>query len=550
MLDVALDGTDEEEPAGRFLADLRRGGARATVLLEFTCEVVPLLRESGWVVEMDDDYLFKVVEGDQQWYAEITEGTSSWFDLELGVEIDGERHSLLPILVDLLRDPDFELGPEGAAPDGGNLAVRTADGRMLLLPGERVRAIVGTLIELYGDKALPDGRALPLSVWSAPLLTELDETLGEGRLAWSGGDRLRELGRKLRGFHGMRRVEVPPGFHGKLRPYQREALNWLQFLREHELAGVLADDMGLGKTVQVLAHLLEEKRCGRMDRPSLVVAPTSVVSNWKHEAERFAPGLRVLVLHGQSRKALFGRLAEHDLVLTTYPLLSRDREQLQQQPYHVLILDEAQFVKNAKTKAAQAARELEARHRLCLTGTPMENHLGELWSLFHFAAARPARRLERHFRQGVPHTRSKSTATAPASEELARRVCVPSCCAAPRTRSPPSCRPKTEIPRTGRTRGRAARPVRDHPPGHARLEGAPRDPARKGLGRSPRRDPRRACSSCARCAATRACSTIAEAQQVAESAKLRRCSWKWWPEMIDEGRRILLFSQFTSMLKP
>jgi hypothetical protein len=372
MLQVAIDGTDEEEPAGRFLSGLGADDP-GRFLIEFACEVVPLLRETGWVVEMDDDYPFKVVEGDQQWYAEVTEDTPSWFDLELGVEIDGERHSLLPILVDLLRDPNFELGSEAAAPDGGSLVVRTADGRMLLLAGERVRTIVGTLTELYGYS----------SVWSAPLLTELDETLGEGRLAWSGGDRLRELGRKLRGFHGMEKVAVPPGFRGKLRPYQREALNWMQFLREHELAGVLADDMGLGKTVQVLAHLLEEKRGGRMDRPSLVVAPTSVVSNWKHEAERFAPGLRVLVLHGPSRKALFGRLAEHDLILTTYPLLSRDREQLQQQPYHVLVLDEAQFVKNAKTKAAQAARELQARHRLCLTGTPMENHLGELWSLFH-----------------------------------------------------------------------------------------------------------------------------------------------------------------------
>jgi len=204
-----------------------------------------------------------------------------------------------------------------------------------------------------------------------------------GRLAWSGGERLRELGRKLRGFEGMKRAAVPRGFRGELRPYQRDGLSWLQFLREHDLGGVLADDMGLGKTVQVLAHLLAEKRDGRMDRPSLVVAPTSVIGNWKREAERFAPGLRVLVLHGPSRKSRFGRLAEYDLALTTYPLLSRDREQLQRQSYHTLILDEAQFVKNAKTKAAKAARELEARHRLCLTGTPMENHLGELWSLFH-----------------------------------------------------------------------------------------------------------------------------------------------------------------------
>ena len=142
--------------------------------------------------------------------------------------------------------------------------------------------------------------------------------------------------------------------------------------------------MGLGKTEKVLAHLLVEKSSGRMDRPCLVVAPTSAMANWFREAERFAPELRVLVLQGPARKQHFARIAEYDLVLTTYPLLTRDATVLQEQDWHCLILDEAQFIKNARTKSARSAAELKTRHRLCLTGTPMENHLGELWSLFHF----------------------------------------------------------------------------------------------------------------------------------------------------------------------
>jgi SNF2 family DNA or RNA helicase len=114
------------------------------------------------------------------------------------------------------------------------------------------------------------------------------------------------------------------------------------------------------------------------------VLPTSLVHNWCEEARRFAPGLRVLSLHGSQRKDRFDEIAEHDLVLTTYALLWRDHEALARHHYHLLILDEAQFVKNASTKSATAIRELQARHRLCLTGTPLENHLGELWSLFDF----------------------------------------------------------------------------------------------------------------------------------------------------------------------
>jgi len=142
--------------------------------------------------------------------------------------------------------------------------------------------------------------------------------------------------------------------------------------------------MGLGKTVQTLACLQVEKEAGRLDRPCLIVAPTSVLSNWIAEAERFVPGMSALLLHGPERKGRFGEIPEHDLAVTSYALLSRDAEHLLEYDYHYLILDEAQLIKNPKAKMAQTACELRARHRLCLTGTPMENHLGEMWSLLHF----------------------------------------------------------------------------------------------------------------------------------------------------------------------
>src|SRR5690606_34629157 len=163
---------------------------------------------------------------------------------------------------------------------------------------------------------------------------------GATGLPWRGGERLRAELERLR---SAREPAVePPGFRTRLRDYQRDGLAWLGFLADAGLGGVLADDMGLGKTVQVLAHVLAEKQRGRLDLPALVVAPTSLVGNWRDEAARFAPDLRVLVLHGADRAAHYDSLAEHDLVITTYPLLPRDRERLRDARFSLLILDEAQ----------------------------------------------------------------------------------------------------------------------------------------------------------------------------------------------------------------
>jgi SNF2 family DNA or RNA helicase len=142
--------------------------------------------------------------------------------------------------------------------------------------------------------------------------------------------------------------------------------------------------MGLGKTVQVLALLALEKARGNLTEPALIVGPTSLTTNWFNEAQRFAPDLKVLVLHGSDRKQKFATISEHDVVITTYPLIARDREVLLTRDWHMAVLDEAQMVKNPDAATTRWLREVKARHRFCLTGTPMENHLGELWSIMSF----------------------------------------------------------------------------------------------------------------------------------------------------------------------
>jgi SNF2 family DNA or RNA helicase len=203
-----------------------------------------------------------------------------------------------------------------------------------------------------------------------------------------------------------------------LRPYQKEGVGWLYFLRTSGFGGILADEMGLGKTVQVLALLRSLK--GRRALPSLVVCPTSLVFNWEAEARKFTPELRVMALHGADRATLFARIPEHDLVVTSYALLRRDAEQYRALEFDTVVLDEAQHIKNRQTQNAQAVKSIRAAHKLVLTGTPMENSVLDLWSIFDFlmpgylGAAQDFRD-----RYEIPITRDRSAAV---QTRLARRL--------------------------------------------------------------------------------------------------------------------------------
>jgi superfamily II DNA or RNA helicase len=203
---------------------------------------------------------------------------------------------------------------------------------------------------------------------SRPEIT-CDETFARVRKEWQN-------------FEGIKPVAAPRGFVGQLRDYQREGLGWFKFLERFKFGGCLADDMGLGKTVQVLA-LLESRRKADSG-PSLVVVPRSLVFNWQQEAARFTPKLRVLSHTGSERIKGNAHFENYDLILTTYGTLRRDVIHFNEVEFDFVILDEAQAIKNAATETAKAARLLKSRQRLALSGTPIENHLGELWSLFEF----------------------------------------------------------------------------------------------------------------------------------------------------------------------
>nr|WP_228551373.1 DEAD/DEAH box helicase [Paenibacillus sp. B01] len=204
---------------------------------------------------------------------------------------------------------------------------------------------------------------------------------------------LEQLMNRLQDTSELPLVDVPDSFRGQLRPYQHQGVSWLAFLRRFGLGATLADDMGLGKTIQFTAYLLHVKEsgaaAGEPARPSLLICPTSVIGNWEKELQRFAPGLEVRLHYGPRRargKEAFQEFAAGaDLVITSYALTSLDEEELSGFEWESLCLDEAQNIKNVYTKQSSAIRGLPSRHRIALTGTPMENRLSELWSIYDFA---------------------------------------------------------------------------------------------------------------------------------------------------------------------
>jgi superfamily II DNA or RNA helicase len=323
----------------------------------------------------------------------------SWL-LSLGVEVAGEMLDLAPLLADLLKHDKrwLSAGEIATIDDDAVIQLRAPGGRCIEAPAAPLKAIVGAMVDLLTDpQRAGNAGPIELSVWEAERLEALRLALAAdpspstatragalGGWALQGQAGLEALAERLRLAGSPPPVAVPEGLGLTLRTYQRQGLAWLQYLREQHLAGILADDMGLGKTAQVLAHLLVEHQAGRLDRPALIVLPTSLIANWQAEAARVAPALRVLTLQGSQRAKGFTRLGDQDIVFTTYPLLWRDIDALKAQPWHLVVLDEAQMVKNADSRAAAALRRLNARHRLCVTGTPLENHLGELWAHFDF----------------------------------------------------------------------------------------------------------------------------------------------------------------------
>ncbi len=522
-------------------------------------EQLPLLQAEGWAVERDDDFPYEMYQADdfEINLGDDPGGGQHWFSVGLKVTVAGQPVDLVPLLVGLvqggwltleaaLRDPQGEVllpWPQDATLGSPPRSTTLRRERLLRLPVSRVAPLVAWLRGIYMQQGQTFEGDLPrLSRFELGAL----ETFASGMRvnAPPSLNALLEQLRQLRTGEGLPPVTVSARVNAELRPYQRDGLTWMDFLRRAQFGGILADDMGLGKTLQTLCLLQGELDAGRLTRPSLVVVPTSLLGNWQAEAQRFTPDLRVLVLHGKQRGQHFASIAKAHLVVTSYPLAVRDIATLTTQPWHYLILDEAQRIKNSRSQAAVVLKSLQTQHRLCLSGTPIENHLGELWSLMDFVSPGllgHEAQFREHYR--LPIEKRQDTIQA---DNLARRV-------------------RPFILR--RTKNEVARelPEKTETLLRVELDGAQRDLyetvratmdkklrdaiAEQGLARShivvldALLKLRQVC-----CDPRLLKSDVAQAPiDVTASAKLELLL-DLLPTLVEDGRRILVFSQFTEML--
>jgi len=327
---------------------------RLSLPVKRTASIVSTLIGEGWTV-LGGHHLFRTA-------GEVKIDASTgidWFDVNGQVDFDGQSVGLPALLAALNKGEKF---------------VMLGDGSMGILPEKWLAKNHGWLVM---GKA--EGTSLRFSKTQIGLIDALLAQMPDA----SCDAQLHAARKRLALFEGIKARPEPSGFVGMLRDYQREGLGWLRFLNEFGFGGCLADDMGLGKTVQLLGHIVEGRTMGERGA-WLVVAPKSLMFNWAREAARFSPALRVVRSTGADRAREHSAIADADLVLTTYGTLRKDIEWLRKVEFAGVVLDEAQAVKNADSQSAKAARLLIAKRKLAMTGTPVENHLGDLWSIFDF----------------------------------------------------------------------------------------------------------------------------------------------------------------------
>jgi superfamily II DNA or RNA helicase len=508
----------------------------------FTAQAVPELRAKGFVVAIDGDYPYQVL-GEAPWYMDVAPlaDRPDWFNCELGVELAGERINLLDALLRLLDSvPDDASLNRLSRRSVECFALPVDDQRYVRVPRELLWEFFEVLRELYSGRRRD---TTLISRYQGGSLEALAEALERN----AGG--VRRYGANLctKPVASLEAAEVGPaelgaaGLCATLRPYQEHGVRWLQRLRAAGMGGVLADDMGLGKTLQTIAHLCVEHARPEVDRPSLVVVPTSLIQNWKRELARFAGQLRVIVWHGSSRHEGRAALEQADVIVTSYSLLVREQERWSTQSYHYLVLDEAQAIKNPRSAAREAARQLDVNHRLCLSGTPVENHLGDLWSLFDFlmpGLLGSAAEFMVGYRTPIEHDKNEAQLAA------LRRTVTPFILRRTKDEVAKDLPPKTIL----------VRPVR--------LTGSQRQ-LYESIRVAAHADVRRIVRSKGMAGSTIAildalmklrqvcCDprlvAVSAARRVGESAKLD-FFFALLAEQLAEGRRVLVFSQFTSML--
>lgn len=358
-----------EEEASSTIDKISKVRFEGLAAAQFMTKVLPKLKTNPNIdisVAKDlPNFQFDISEPKIEFSVDENDG-NDWFDLNINIKVGGESVNFRDLFAAIAHQEEFFLMPSG---------------RYFPLDHQSFSQLRQLIVEA-GNLRESEKGTLALSPFQVDFFTELEQ-LG---IVSHQAERWQKLIENLKNSRGAKLQKPPPGLLAELRPYQQIGYSWLKFLHQMELGGVLADDMGLGKTVQTLALIVSIGEFKKNSKPFLVIAPTSVVENWDLELERFAPHLKKAIMRQGDRSALYANIESFDIIVTSYSLFQRDFEKLKKLKFDTLILDEAQFIKNHQTKAYSLIRKINSSCKIALTGTPMENNLMELWSIFSVVA--------------------------------------------------------------------------------------------------------------------------------------------------------------------
>jgi superfamily II DNA or RNA helicase len=514
--------------------------------MEFAFHKVPLLRREGWEVIETPQWPYRLSEET----AELSVATraeagdafqgNDWFSLGFQVEISGKQLDVAPVVAAFLeqvRDEWEEL------PDVETLAQHLSNRPVYLNRGKTGYVAVdlsplAPLLHLFLTHHAELGALHPSDADVARLA---EEALMGSSIRFADNAGILPLARSLRALAEADSFAPPTGLTAQLRDYQAYGAAWMGSLVEAGFGGVLADDMGLGKTVQTLA-LLQARREAGAPGPALLIVPTSLLHGWESQAVQFTPGLRLVTLHGTGRAARREAALEADLVVTTYPLLARDRDWLAAQDWPLVILDEAQTLKNPASQMAKTLREIPAKGRLALTGTPLENSLQDIWTLIDWI--NPGLLGDRKKFQTLFRTPIEKHGDATAQARLNRRL-RPFLLRRTKEEVAAELPPKTEI----LERVELAKPQQAlYETVRSAMDARVREAIAKRGAAAARITVLDALLKLRQVCCDPALVKTAAARSVTESAKRTRLR-DLLGELVAEGRRVLVFSQFVEMLR-
>lgn len=514
--------------------------------IDFAFRVVPDLRDEGWDIVETPKWPYRMSAEKASLSVETRAESgeafqgADWFSLGFQVEVGGRPVDAAPLIAAFLQQMR---GAWKAVPDEETLAGYLASRPIYLDRGRQgyLAVDLSPLARLFHLVLSHHAELGALHPSEAGIASLAEEALAGSPVRFSDKAGILPLSRSLRALAATAVFETPAGLDATLRGYQAYGAAWMSRLLEQGFGGVLADDMGLGKTVQTLA-LLQARRNAGAEGPALLIVPTSLLHGWQSQAARFTPGLRLAVLHGAARAAMREDALEADLVVTTYPLLSRDRDWLTARDWPLVILDEAQVLKNPASQMAKTLREIPARGRLALTGTPLENSLQDLWTLFDWI--NPGLLGDRKRFQTLFRTTIEKHGDAAAQARLRRRL-RPFLLRRTKEEVASELPPKTEIlervelPKAQQLLYETVRSAMD-----ARVR---ESIAARGLAGA-RITVLDALLKLRQVCCDPALVKTAAARAVSDSAKRTRLL-DLLGELVAEGRRVLVFSQFVEMLR-